>query len=230
MRALAILTALLVSQTAIAAVPAAKAIPREDTVLRLVLRPDSRIWLEGDSTLHPYRSSAGEIQLAAVIARTETSNPGRNGILARLVEPEGLKSLELTVPVLSLKSGKKRLDKNMYKSLKAKTSPQIAFSLLSYEVQTSSLADRAEIRASGRLSIAGVVRVLKIEGQAHFTGDTVRFTGRKALKMSDFGIKPPVMFFGALKTDDQVVVFFDLKLGLKIEADLKPKNETRRKS
>ena len=46
------------------------------------------------------------------------------------------------------------------------------------------------------------------------TRDGIQLRGNRKLSMKDFGIKPPTMFMGMLKTNDQVTVTFDLELSL----------------
>jgi len=40
----------------------------------------------------------------------------------------------------------------------------------------------------------------------------VEVTGSRALLMSEFGIKPPTMFMGMLKTADQVTITLNVQL------------------
>jgi len=48
--------------------------------------------------------------------------------------------------------------------------------------------------------------------RASETPEGIVLEGSKALLMSDFGIKPPTMFLGTLKTADRVVVEWRLVL------------------
>jgi hypothetical protein len=42
--------------------------------------------------------------------------------------------------------------------------------------------------------------------------------GTRDLLMTEFGIKPPTMFMGMLKTDDKVTIKFELQLALAAKA------------
>ena len=150
--------------------------------------PSSTLWLEGDSTLHRYSSTA------TVISVELDSDAG----LAQAT------ALTVKVPVAGLKSGHAGLDKNLQKALKAEEFPEIVFSLASYKAQ----------EATGTLSIAGVAKPAVVKVAVN--GTVV--TGEHELKMSDFGVKPPKMMMGAVKTDDKVVVKFRIDLKQKQSA------------
>lgn len=168
----------------------------------LSLGPSSRLWLEGDSTLHPYSSTATVLSLSA---RVEDSTGPAQG-LAEAARAGFFKELALEVPVAGLKSGKSGLDKNMHSALKAKEHPAIRFALDRYVLSD----DR--VRAFGRLSAAGGEKDVVLDGALRASGDSLTVKGKAELKMSDFGIKPPTMFLGALKTDDRVVVNYELEI------------------
>ena len=119
-----------------------------------------------------------------------------------------LKKLELDIPVKGLKSGKKGLDKKMYKLLLADRNPSIHFQLVNYKMKKNS-----PVEAVGTLSLAGVTRTISLEGDVSVTGDeahSLHIQGEKELLMSDFNIEPPTMLAGALKTDDRVIVHYNL--------------------
>ena len=188
---------------------------------KLALRPESRLWLEGDSTLHAYSSTAtkvsveGEIEGPATLKRT----------LIGLAREKGLKGLAFRIPVQGLKSGKAGLDKNMRRALKADEFPEIVLRLEAYILAPQVAgAGIFQVRAAGRLEVAGKESTLELEAQASAADGRLRVRGVRELLMTDFGIKPPTMLLGALKTEDRVVVHYDLVLGL----DEEPGMETRR--
>src|SRR5262249_7946525 len=103
-----------------------------------------------------------------------------------------VKSLEVTVPVKDMKSGKDGLDKNMQKSLKAEENPNILFHMNKYEVLVSTIQSQGNvINASGTLEIAGVKREVTLKGNLTQENSAVRIQGEKELLMTDYGIKPP---------------------------------------
>src|SRR5687768_7876145 len=92
----------------------------------VALAPESRLWLEGDSTMHAYHSKATQISAEGETAPAIGSPAG-------LFQPGAVKSFELSVPVEGLWSGKAGLDKNMREALKAAEHPVIRFRLLRLE-------------------------------------------------------------------------------------------------
>jgi hypothetical protein len=173
---------------------------------RITLAPSSQLMLRGKSTLHDYASAATRIQLAVEIGE---SLPAGASALARLAQPGAVKSIVLTIPVEAMKSEKSGLDKNMYKALKAAENPNIVFRLTSPPVTG---AEGTAYRVAGELELAGRSQPIEVDVRASETPDGIVLEGSKALLMSDFGIKPPSMFLGTLKTADRVVVEWRLVL------------------
>ncbi|HVT61104.1 MAG TPA: YceI family protein [Thermoanaerobaculia bacterium] len=174
----------------------------------LVAAASSRLWLAGDSTLHPFTINATKFEAAAGLdgSFAAGSAEARAAVLGG-----ALKSLSLSVPVADLKSGDAGLDKNMRKALQQDRAPVIRFTLADYK--TAEAKDGSLIvKARGRLAIAGVEKDTVVEGACRFGPDGLEVTGANDVLMSDFGIKPPTMMLGTIKTADKVVVHFDLKL------------------
>ena len=166
----------------------------------LELRSGSALWLEGDSTLHAYRSEATRLEL-------EFSWKGA----ATLGSPA---SLSLRVPVAGLKSEHKGLDKNLRKALAADEHPDIVFALSSYAVEASS-DGRRTIVADGALSVAGVTKTRELRATLEEKDGALVLEGEHALLMTDFGVKPPTALLGTVRAKNRVVVRFRLDLGRK---------------
>ncbi|HEV3073741.1 MAG TPA: YceI family protein [Thermoanaerobaculia bacterium] len=172
------------------------------------LAPGSRLSLEGQSTLHAYSSTATQVEATAEFDGTFAAGSAD----ARAAVAAGaLKSLRVAVPVAGLKSGEGGLDKNMQKALKQDTSPVIRFTLVDYKAEEAKDGSLL-VKAHGRLSVAGVEKETVVEATCRFGPGGVEVSGAKDVLMSDFGIKPPVMMLGTIKTADKVVVRFALKL------------------
>ncbi|MBV8201589.1 MAG: YceI family protein, partial [Acidobacteria bacterium] len=172
------------------------------------LAPGSRLWLEGDSTLHAYSATASKLEVTAELdsALAAGATDARAAVAAG-----ALKDLRVAVPVAGLKSGESGLDKNLQKTLKQEAAPAIRFTLLDYKAEAARDGSLL-VKARGRLAIAGVEKDAVVEASCRFGPAGVEVTGAKDVLMTDFGIKPPVMMLGAVKTADKVVVRFALKL------------------
>ena len=117
-----------------------------------------------------------------------------------------LQDFELQIPLKSFVSDKDGLTKKMLETMKADKHPFITFALTDYSV------DGAVVRATGTLTVAGVAKPIDVELGVKETPAGVHVTGTRALSMKDFGIKPPTMFMGMLKTNEQVTITFELQL------------------
>jgi polyisoprenoid-binding protein YceI len=190
------------------AISLAAAQPAPPAAAAYSLAPGSRLSLEGQSTLHAYSSTATKVEAAAEFDGTfAAGSPDARAAVAA----GALKSLRVAVPVAGLKSGEGGLDKNMQKALKQDTAPVIRFTLVDYKAEEAKDGSLL-VKAHGRLSIAGVEKETVVEASCRFGPGGVEVSGAKDVLMSEFGIKPPVMMLGTIKTADKVVVRFALKL------------------
>ena len=171
-----------------AAASAQMALPRN-----LTLSKESRLWLEGTSTVRSFKCTAGNVGMT-VVAETEES------------PAEMVKSASLTVPVSQLECGNKTMNEHMRKALKAQANPQITWTMTSYQVQG------ANVVINGKLTIAGKENAIELKGTGSAESGTIRFKGSKQFKMTEYGVKPPSLMLGTMKVGDAVTVSFDLVL------------------
>src|SRR5208282_1183291 len=174
----------------------------------LVLQPQSKLWLEGDSTLHKYSSSAAQIQFTA--DSPSAAETGASLKVDEVVNRGLVKNLRVVVPVDQLRSGEKGLDKNMVKALKGADYPNIVFKMDSYKIIVDTVP--AKISATGTLSIAGVEKSITLNADVKSQDDRIIIDGKQPLLMTDFGIKPPTLMLGAIKVDNHITVKFHLEL------------------
>ncbi len=192
---------------ALLATSAASAASMPETRPRIALAPGSQLILRGKSTLHDYASNATRMELLVELA---DPLPAGASPLAQLAQPGAVKAIVLTIPVVAMKSDKDGLDKNMCKALKAADNPNIVFRLTSPAVASG--AEDSAFHVAGELELAGRPQPIEVDVRASETPDGIVLEGSKALLMSDFGIKPPTMFLGTLKTADRVIVEWRLVL------------------
>ena len=160
----------------------------------MTLSSESRLWLEGTSTVRSFKCTAGKLDVAVA------TNP--NGSPDELV-----KTASVVVPVASLDCANSTMNEHMRKALKASANPMISWKLNSYRINGTSVV------MSGLLTIAGKQNEIEITstGAADVNG-TIRIKGSKEFKMSDYGVKPPSLMLGTMKVRDPVKVSFDLVL------------------
>ncbi len=164
----------------------------------LQLLPESKLWIEGNSTLHAWSAMATELTLTGSVQ--PSPSPLRYEFLNALVQ----------IPVRALKSGKSGLDENMYQDLKADEYPIITFRLKQLLYGNEPAQDgKLPILIEGWLQVAGRERLLKLPALYQLTGNRLRITGQTKVQMTDFGIKPRT-FMVVMKVDNTVVINFDI--------------------
>lgn len=155
---------------------------------------DSYITIAGTSTLHEWTMTSLQ---AAVQAAFEVDEKGI---------PSQLKSLNVSVPAETLKSAHKAMDKNAYSALKVDKFKDIAFTLASASIQNEL------VKCVGNLSISGVTKSINIEATCKPKDKSLRCTGSKAIKMSDYKVEAPSFMFGTVKTGDEITISFNIEL------------------
>ncbi len=171
---------------------AARAEPQAER--RMELDPSrGSLWIQGDSTLHVFSSTASGLQ-----GWLQLRDPQTGPVIT---------ALECTVPAGELRSGDAKLDRNMRRHLGAETFPLISFKVAeALPLSTSG----GELQLRGPMAINGVEREELVNAKVSVSQEEARFSGTQVLRMSDYGIKPPVMMLGALKTKNEIQVHFDV--------------------
>ena len=155
----------------------------------------AKLRINGTSTMHDY-------SLATTLLIVKSAVVGGPSLL----EPGMLQEFELQIPLKNFVSDKDGLTKKMLETMKADKYPFITFALTNYTVEGT------VVRATGTLTVAGVARPVDVELNVKETPAGLHVSGTHALSMKDFGIKPPTMFMGMLKTNEQVTITFELQL------------------
>jgi len=166
---------------------------------RVTLAGESRLWIEGSSSVNTFVCVAGAVD-------------GAGSFSAQRPAGAHVAEAELLVPVRGFDCGKARMNKDFVAALKVEAHPQIRFRLNEAELTASANdAGWGHLRVTGRLTIAGTERTvtMHVKGQRSADG-TYRATGELPLLMSDFGIDPPTALFGLIKAHDPITVRFDL--------------------
>jgi len=153
--------------------------------------PETTVQVEGTSTLHDWTS-----KVESFAGEGKFSLEGNT-----LTEITGLK---ISLTANSLKSGKAAMDKNTYKALKAD-----AFSQIVYELQDAKVLPGGKMNTTGKLTIAGVSKVIKMEATYQVNAGKVTIKGQLPILMKEYKIDPPTAMLGAIKTGEEVTVVFN---------------------
>ena len=111
----------------------------------------SKLTIAGSSNIHEWKATTAVVRIKNAKLAINLTEPG---FLAAIVKPSALEAFEISVPVITLKSDKDGLDKNMYKALKSDKSPDITFRA----TKLVAGATEGTIRATGMLAIAARCR------------------------------------------------------------------------
>ena len=173
-------------------------------VVTMTSSPASRVRLEGDSTIHPFWSEASSFTAVLTL-----DAPGTAAAAVSAAVSEGKPAtLRVTIPVANLKSEHSGLDKNLRKALMADKHPDIVYTLDRYQILSGK--DALRLETWGTLTIAGKTQPEVLKASATIVSDRFVIDGEQSLLMTDFGVKPPTMMLGAVKTADKIVVKYHL--------------------
>jgi polyisoprenoid-binding protein YceI len=173
---------------------------------QLAVSPGGSLWIEGDSTLHKWTSTA------TAVAMTFTLADGAPATLSAAIKASKIKGLEVRIPVAGLKSGESGLDKNLRNAMSAEKFPYVDFRLGAYEIKTGASDGVLTATAAGELTIAGQTKPVSLDVEFRLGPDGAAVKGGCSLNMSDYGIKPPTLMLGTIKVRDPVTIRFDLLL------------------
>lgn len=176
----------------------------------IVVQPNSHIKVIGKSTFHDFELSTGQMVVDSVIP----SNAQKT--LLQKISSKDWKKFVIRIPVKTLKSHDSGLDENAYKAMHAEEFPEIIFNLKSYQVLPYDSKQKVfPVRGTGELTIANKTHMIQVNANLGVQGNQMTLKGDEPLKMSEYGIEPPSMFFGAVQTEDQVTINFNLVLKIK---------------
>jgi polyisoprenoid-binding protein YceI len=182
-----------------------------DTVARYKAVPNAaKVKIDGTSTIHDW------IMEGTIIGGWFDFDP------AYPLDPAAEKpadltpkpSAEVSIPVQSIKSGKKRMDEVMLEAMKQPEFPKITFKLAEMTPKTTDRKSGTPItfNAKGDLTIAGVTRKIEMPVTVEKLDDgKLKVVGSTPLKMTDYGIKPPAptIALGLIKVGDDIKVSFE---------------------
>lgn len=169
------------------------------------------LWIEGSAGIIDYRCKAEKLSGAGEI---ENAVDPQSSIKAH-----GHVHILVTLPVKSLDCGKRAMNKDMYKALKADSFANIHYTLLDATRDKNQTPNTATswmpIRTHGLMEIAGVQDTTTIFVQGKILSDNrFRVKGSKQIHMDTFHIKPPTAMFGLIKADKNLTVHFDVTVQL----------------
>ena len=161
----------------------------------LSIQPQSRVWVEGTSTVRSYRCESTDV------------SGGAQASSAQIADLASVPRADVTIPVASLDCRNATMNGHMRRALKAEQNPAIRLRATSVQVAPGGAA-----KIAGDLTIAGETRPVSIDGAVTSEGGQVRVRGTKRLVMTEFGVTPPSLMMGTMKVAAPVTIGFDVVL------------------
>lgn len=167
----------------------------------LRLKPESRLWFAGTSTVRNWDCKAPNIQAAidAEAGATAAVLDGRKAV----------RTVDVTFPVSALDCENRTMNNHMRNALNAETHQHIRFTMTGY---TLAKAAATTGNLEGTLMINGQTRPITVPVQFANADGALRVTGRYPLAMTQWGVQPPRLMMGTMKVGDTITVNFDLLL------------------
>jgi polyisoprenoid-binding protein YceI len=175
----------------------------------------STISIDGTSNVRDWDAQSEKIEGAIEIEADGFWLDAKTAPARLLANGEAAISATVRVPAASLTSSSRRLTSNLHDYLETDDHPYIEFKLSSLELmddngpETDDEVDSFETRVEGELTVSGDTGTISFPVAWKRDGHHIHLSGEVELKMSDFGIDPPTMMFGSLRTADELRVKFD---------------------
>lgn len=174
------------------------------TGVPLTVQPESRLWVEGTSTVRSFRCKAADLD-----ARIDAANA--QAAAAVVAGTKAVRSVEVKIAADKLDCGNATMNEHMRKAIRVKEAPVIRFTLGSYDLAPKS--GGSAVTMNGQLSLGGTEKPISLQAEAsEGPNGSLKVTGTKELKLSDFGLKAPSLMMGTMKVADAVTVRYELTL------------------
>jgi polyisoprenoid-binding protein YceI len=163
----------------------------------------AKVWVSGNSTVQPWKCAAKAVDARIAGLSTDPLT------LATITSATGG---SVRIEVAALDCANDTMNEHLRNALQAEDHPQLRFELKSYHLGAGQ-GGKATLSLDGALTMGGATKAVHVNATAtELAGGKIAVTGEYALDMKDYGLKPPELFFGAMKVDPKVVIGFELKL------------------
>lgn len=162
-----------------------------------ILTKEYKVTIHGTSNLRNWKDSVGSVTGDMIV---DLKEDGRLDFQA----------IHIKMKVGSIKSDMgQRMDSKTYKALKGDTYPEITFQLDNPVTLIQISTNDAPLLVNGYLTLAGICRpvIMKVTSLKYWQGK-LQFEGSQQIKMTDYGVKPPTAFLGAVKAGPDITINF----------------------
>lgn len=170
------------------------------SIVRIPVRSDSRLWLEGSSNVRDWTCKATAMEATIELDDANVESYRRE-----------VRAVSVSVPVRLLKCGDRHMEAQMYTALKAPSLPELTYITARFDRIPQKTAMGEPVETAGQVTVAGVERTVTMTVRSERLPDgSYRARGTVPILMTDFGIKPPRPWGGILKTADKVLIQFEI--------------------
>ncbi|WP_201352869.1 YceI family protein [Hydrogenimonas urashimensis] len=149
----------------------------------------------------------GVVRAHTEVFGDSTIDPQTRGVVSHLRMDGDVETMKgrVEVSMADLKSDNAKRDEHMMQTIEANRFPHATYR---FEKVTKKRGDHYVVE--GVLTFHGVQRPLRIDAQIQNGAHTLAFLGHSVFKMSDYGVKPPKLFF--LTVRDRIDLTIDVTL------------------
>lgn len=186
------------------------------TMTRYEAQPGSKMKIEGTSTVHDWTVESGIIAGSVEVDAAFPADPD-----AKAAPGKVNARVQTTLPVRSLKSGKKPMDDVMHEAMNMTTHPKIEYHLTEMTLREPATGPVLNFETKGELTLSGATNTISMPvTMDRSEKGKLKFSGTTLVKMTSFGIKPPApsLGLGFIKTGDDVKLTFEWKTALPAKA------------
>jgi hypothetical protein len=178
--------------------------------VRIEVLPGSRVWIEGSSNLGDWACKA-----SAFDARVEI-DPAHATHEDAAILADHVQRVTVRVSVRDLKCGNRKMERDLYKALKAED-PAIPSEILGvFSAVSDADTQGGFLDTEGPIAVAGAEKRARVRITMDRLPDgIVRAKGSVPLLMTDFGVKPPTGLFGLVRSRNEVEVKFELVIAVR---------------
>ncbi|UKJ08025.1 YceI family protein [Solitalea lacus] len=178
-----------------------KAIAQQSTYK--LAEKESKIFIHGTSSVHDWTALCDQ----------------RLGSVSLTIEKNRLKSLQtfsLSIKAKSIRSIDEKgayyddvMDGRIWKALEIDKFSDITISLKQIKA-IKPVADKAEVDVIALVTIHGVKKEVPVKIVVETIGSSIKVSGKKQIKMLDYGVQPPTILLEFLKTGNEIIIDFEL--------------------
>jgi polyisoprenoid-binding protein YceI len=114
-------------------------------------------------------------------------------------------SIDITLPVETIKSEKTKMDKIAYETLKSDKHKNIK-----YVLKSAKKINETTWELTGTYTIAGVSKEHKSQVKTSVVNGIVNLQGSDKITFKEFGMKSPTAMLGTIKTGENLIIKFNL--------------------